>query len=70
MLSRHDSRYNVTLKMSLSIKEEQHHRNKSADWSELFRRILTPTKFRRWTEEAGLGVSASHILCKDVMKSN
>ena len=36
------------------MKEGQHYRNKSADWSELSRihyprRILTPTKFRRWT---------------------
>ena len=43
------------------MKEGQHHWNKSADWSELSRihyscRILTPTKFRRWTEETGLGV--------------
>ena len=43
------------------MKEGQHHRNKTADWSELSRihypsRILTPTKFRRLTEEAGLGV--------------
>ena len=34
------------------MKEGQHHRNESADWSELLRslylcRILTPTKFRR-----------------------
>ena len=40
------------------MKEGQHHRNKSADWSELSRihyprRILTPTKFRRWNKEAG-----------------
>ena len=43
------------------MKEGQHHWNKSADWSELSRihnscRILTPTKFHRWTEETGLGV--------------
>ena len=41
------------------MNEGQHHRN--ADWSELsrihyLRRILPPTKFRRLTEEAGLGV--------------
>ena len=40
------------------MKEGQHHRNKTADWSELSRihypsRILTPTKFCRLTEEAG-----------------
>ena len=43
------------------MKEGQHHRNESADWSELLRslylcRILTPTKFRRWKEETGQGV--------------
>ena len=43
------------------MKEGQHRRNKTADWSELSRihypsRILTPTKFRLLTEEVGLGV--------------
>ena len=41
------------------MKEGQHRRNKTADWSELSRihypsRILTPTKFRLLTEEVGL----------------
>ena len=42
-------------------KEGLHHRNKTTGWSKLWRihypgRVLTPTKFRRLTEEAGLGV--------------